>query len=109
MKIPKIFRTRLIILTPKTDTKVRIILNLRTFQLQFKIQHLSQDEGVNLAGIKRILELTQRVNELEEEVEQLENTLDLVRKQQRNSRALVHVPRSQAVVVWTPEVRQRGQ
>ena len=78
-------------------------------ELLREIQHLSQDEGVNLAGIKRILELTQRVNELEEEVEQLENTLDLVRKQQRNSRALVHVPRSQAVVVWTPEVRQRGQ
>lgn len=78
-------------------------------ELLREIQHLSQDEGVNLAGIKRILELTQRVNELEKEVEQLENTLDLVRKQQRNSRALVHVPRSQAVVVWTPEVRQRGQ
>ena len=60
-------------------------------ELLREIQHLSQDEGVNLAGIKRILELTQRVNELEEEVEQLENTLDLVRKQQRNSRALVHL------------------
>jgi MerR family transcriptional regulator/heat shock protein HspR len=36
-----------------------------------EVQRLSQDEGVNLAGIKRILELEARVEELEREVASL--------------------------------------
>ena len=39
----------------------RDISRLRT------IQRLSQEEGVNLAGIKTIIELTQRIDDLEDE------------------------------------------
>src|SRR6476469_1455537 len=50
----------------------------RDVDLLREVQRLSQDEGVNLAGIKRIIELTNqvdalrtRVSELTQQVEQL--------------------------------------
>lgn len=39
----------------------------RDVELLREVQRLSQEEGVNLAGIKRILELQRRVGRLEEE------------------------------------------
>src|SRR5690625_7824353 len=36
-----------------------------------EIQRLSQDEGINLAGIKRILRLEARIDALEREIEML--------------------------------------
>ena len=44
----------------------------------------------------------------EEQVEQLEETLEAVNQQHRTGSVLVHVPRSQAVVVWSPEARRRS-
>lgn len=38
-----------------------------------EIQRLSQDEGINLAGIKRILEMRRRIGFLERKVEALHN------------------------------------
>lgn len=76
-------------------------------ELLREIQHLSQDEGINLAGIKRILELSQRVKDLQQQVARLEEALEELHRQQHASGALVHVPRSQAVVVWSPEARRR--
>lgn len=61
-----------------------------------RIQQLSQEEGVNLAGIKAIIELTEEVDRLRAEVEEL-------REQQSRPRGeLVHVPRSTAIVMWEP-------
>ncbi|NLA55360.1 MAG: helix-turn-helix transcriptional regulator [Corynebacterium humireducens] len=61
-----------------------------------RIQQLSQEEGVNLAGIKAIIELTEEVDRLRAEVEEL-------REQQTRPRGeLVHVPRSTAIVMWEP-------
>ncbi|HQY32505.1 helix-turn-helix transcriptional regulator [Actinotalea sp.] len=41
-----------------------------------EIQRLSQDEGINLAGIKRILHLEERVERLEQQVEVLRTFAD---------------------------------
>lgn len=78
----------------------------RDVELLREIQHLSQDEGINLAGIKRILGLVSQVEELEEEVEELREQLHRERQHRHHGGALVHVPRSQAVVVWSPERRR---
>ena len=102
----------------------RDISTLRT------IQRLSQEEGVNLAGIKKIIELTQRIDDLEAKLDttsakvdvyRTENTrlrMDLGRAEQdlaharqelarggRRGGELVHVPRSKAVVTWTRQPR----
>ena len=73
---------------------MRDILALR------QIQRLSQDEGVNLAGIKRIIELTNQVEALRARLGELARELELVRAGQR--RDLTPVPKSTAVVVWQP-------
>ena len=82
----------------------------RDIELLRQVQALSQDEGINLAGIARILGLAQRVTELEREVEKLRPRADpgarvfttgptgavvIVERGQRAARA-----EGRAVVVW---------
>lgn len=84
-----------------------------------KIQQLSQDDGVNLAGIKAIIELTEQRDALAEERDALAAEVEDLRGQLRaaSNRApanaskgeLVHVPRSSAVVMWEPRSSRRGR
>ncbi len=76
-----------------------------------EIQRLSQEEGVNLAGIKAIIRLTG-------ENERLREKLDATRAENRQlreqltrgavppGREIVHVPQSTAVVMWRPRRRR---
>ena len=77
----------------------------RDVDLLREVQRLSQDEGVNLAGIKRIIELTNHVEALQARVQELTEELAQMRAGQR--RDLAVVPKSTAVVVWQPR-RTRG-
>src|SRR3984885_1638256 len=65
-----------------------------------EVQRLSQDEGVNLAGIKRIIELTNQVEALQSRLKEMGAELEVLRGNQR--RDLAVVPKSTAVVVWKP-------
>src|ERR1700722_12418859 len=65
-----------------------------------EVQRLSQDEGVNLAGIKRIIELTNQVEALQARLKEMAEELVALRANQR--RDLAVVPKSTAVVVWKP-------
>ncbi len=64
------------------------------------MQRLSQDEGVNLAGIKRIIELTNQVEALQSRIQEMAEELAVLRANQRRDIAVV--PKSTAVVVWQP-------
>jgi MerR family transcriptional regulator, heat shock protein HspR len=70
-----------------------------------EVQRLSQDEGVNLAGIKRIIELTNQVEALKARMRELAEELDGLRATQRRDVAVV--PKSTAVVVWQPGSARR--
>ena len=70
-----------------------------------EVQRLSQDEGVNLAGIKRIIELTNQVEALKARLRELAEELDGLRATQRRDVAVV--PKSTAVVVWQPGASRR--
>lgn len=76
-----------------------------------RIQYLSQEEGVNLAGIKTIIELSEQIEELQDELEtQRGHNEELRQKLQSGGRRggeLVHVPRSTAVVTWEPSASRR--
>src|ERR687890_2080859 len=48
----------------------------RDVALLREVQRLSQEEGVNLAGIKRIIGLEQLVGDLQQRIAQLEQDLD---------------------------------
>ncbi|MGD7001566.1 heat shock protein transcriptional repressor HspR [Corynebacterium halotolerans] len=77
-----------------------------------KIQRLSQDEGVNLAGIKSIIELSEANERLRQENEQLradnaELRGHVERVGGRTRGEIVHVPRSTAVVMWEPRRPRR--
>lgn len=78
----------------------------RDISMLRRIQHLSQEEGVNLAGIKTIIELSQQIEDLQDELEtQRGHNEELRQKLQSGGRRggeLVHVPRSTAVVTWEP-------
>ena len=70
-----------------------------------EVQRLSQDEGVNLAGIKRIIELTNQVEALKSRLREVAEELDELRTRQRHDVAVV--PKSTAVVVWQPGAARR--
>jgi MerR family transcriptional regulator/heat shock protein HspR len=72
----------------------------RDVDLLREVQRLSQDEGVNLAGIKRIIELTNQVEALQARVRELTDELMASRANQR--RDLAVLPKSTALVVWRP-------
>lgn len=72
-------------------------------ELLREIQRLSQDEGVNLAGIKRIIELSNQVAALQSRVEEIAQQLAAMRTGPRRELALV--PKNTAVVVWQPRTR----
>jgi MerR family transcriptional regulator/heat shock protein HspR len=59
-----------------------------------EVQRLSQDEGVNLAGIKRIIELTNQVEALQSRLQEMAREIDELRSAPRG--------KSTALVVWQP-------
>lgn len=65
-----------------------------------EVQRLSHDEGVNLAGIKAIIELTNQVDALRIRIKEMAGELDRLRATQR--REIAVIPKSTAVVVWRP-------
>lgn len=75
-----------------------------------KVQRLSQDEGVNLAGIKEILELSKDNRRLRERIAELEVEIAALRDAargkprppRREGTELVHVQVPTSVVVWQP-------
>ncbi|SEH50962.1 transcriptional regulator, MerR family [Mycolicibacterium rutilum] len=74
-------------------------------ELLREVQRLSQDEGVNLAGIKRIIELTNQVEALQARVRELTAEVEALRGTPR--RDLAVLPKSTAVVVWQPGAARR--
>ncbi|CAM3333929.1 MerR family transcriptional regulator [Mycobacterium intermedium] len=72
-------------------------------ELLREVQRLSQDEGVNLAGIKRIIELTNQVEALQARLQEMSEELAALRAKQRREVAVV--PKSTALVVWKPRNR----
>ena len=78
-----------------------------------EVQRLSQEEGVNLAGIKRVIELENQVEALRErnaellqEVDQLRAALEQASEVTRASLRRDLVPlRDSALVIWQPRPR----
>ena len=78
----------------------------RDVALLREVQRLSQEEGVNLAGIKRVIELENQVEALRSRLAEVQADLDaaqqaLDRAAQQPRRDLVPL-RHSALVVWTP-------
>lgn len=83
--------------------------SVRDVALLREVQRLSQDDGVNLAGIKRIIDLEQLVAELQERLGELESALTEAYQRIAAYEATNPYPRadlvprtSSALVVWRP-------
>jgi MerR family transcriptional regulator/heat shock protein HspR len=85
---------------------------LRQYDRLGEVQRLSQEDGVNLAGIKRIIDLESRVEALKARVHELLDDLELSERRRMAAEAAVpagyrrdlvplHAPGS-ALVVWRP-------
>ena len=73
----------------------------RDVALLREVQRLSQDEGVNLAGIKRIIELESHVDALRARVTELSAELE-----RALSELAQHRRPSTALMVWRPDRRR---
>jgi MerR family transcriptional regulator, heat shock protein HspR len=83
----------------------------RDVALLREVQKLSQEDGVNLAGIKRIIGLEQLVGDLQQRVADLEGQLDEAYARVAQMEAMARYPGrdlvrqerpSTALVVWRP-------
>jgi MerR family transcriptional regulator/heat shock protein HspR len=83
----------------------------RDVEMLREIQRLSQEEGVNLAGIKRIIDLEQLVDDLRQRVLQMEHELAEAQQRLAAMQAAIPFPRRDlvpmtqtqtALVVWRP-------
>ncbi|MCI2419598.1 helix-turn-helix transcriptional regulator [Saccharopolyspora sp. K220] len=90
--------------------------SLRDIALLREVQRLSQEEGVNLAGIKRIIDLENEVDALRAKVQELAEEVAAAHVAAEQAAAQVHasyrrdlVPIRQetALVVWKPERKRR--
>lgn len=100
---------RIGLVTPQRTSGGGRRYSLRDVARLREIQRLSQDEGVNLAGIKEIIRLSGENERLRAELEATREELAEARAAMENrnaGRELVHVPRSTAVVMWNR--RRRG-
>ena len=85
----------------------------RDVALLREVQRLSQEEGVNLAGIKRVIELENQVQALQSRLSELQDELAEAQEAaaQAHERAVASmrrdlVPlRQSALVVWRPQQR----
>ena len=96
---------RLGLVTPRRTTGGGRRYSQRDVDLLREVQRLSQDEGVNLAGIKRIIELTNQVEALQSRLRELSDEVEQLRATQRRDVAVV--PKSTALVVWEPRKARR--
>ncbi|NUR74579.1 MAG: helix-turn-helix transcriptional regulator [Hamadaea sp.] len=85
--------------------------SLRDVQLLREVQRLSQDQGVNLAGIKRIIDLENLVTQLQEQVAELQEVAQAAMQRVAELEAMAPFPRrdllpsprqTTALVVWKP-------
>lgn len=89
--------------------------SVRDIALLREVQRLSQEEGVNLAGIKRIIELEREVDQLADrlaevtdELARSQTALQALSEQAGRRGDLLPVRRTQSVVVWQPGRRGGG-
>lgn len=95
---------RLGLVTPERTSGGGRRYSSRDVELLREIQRLSQEEGVNLAGIKRIIDLSNQVDALQDRVRELQREVDGLRS--RSGGELVPAPRTSALVVWQPRRRR---
>jgi MerR family transcriptional regulator/heat shock protein HspR len=91
---------RLGLVTPRRTSGGGRRYSQHDLDLLREVQRLSQDEGVNLAGIKRIIELTNQVGALQARLKEMAEEIVMLRANQRRDVAVV--PKSTALVVWRP-------
>ena len=67
-----------------------------------EVQRLSQDEGVNLAGIKHIIKLTHEIEQLQKQIASMSVEITQLRRSYRPRWELAVIPKSTAIVRWEP-------
>jgi MerR family transcriptional regulator/heat shock protein HspR len=100
----RIYERKNLVEPQRTGGNTRLYSDADIERLQF-IQQLTQEEGINLAGVVRIIELENERNRLKEEVEQLREEL---RELQRSAiRDEVLAARRTAIVPVGPTTIRR--
>ena len=96
------------LIQPKRSPKNTRLYSQRDVEMLRRIHQMTNEEGLNLAGVKRVLhleaELERRQSELDELRARAAEDVDRVHRQYRRDL----VPLSQAMVLYTEQQRRRG-
>jgi MerR family transcriptional regulator/heat shock protein HspR len=95
----RIYERKLLVRPRRSSGNTRLYSDADIERLRL-IQQLTQDEGINLAGVVRIIELTDEQRRLEDEVVQLRRLLDAIRRRvSEQEQARTTVMRTELVLV----------
>jgi MerR family transcriptional regulator, heat shock protein HspR len=87
----RIYERKLLVRPRRSSGNTRLYSDADIERLRL-IQQLTQEEGINLAGVERIIELTDAQERLREEIRQLRQIIDVLRRgiaEQEAARATV--------------------
>jgi MerR family transcriptional regulator/heat shock protein HspR len=75
-----------------------------------RLQRIAEltDDGLNLAGVKRVLEMEERLEELRATVSELQRRLEVVAEQERRQRREL-VPLDAALAPFRQRIEERGR
>jgi MerR family transcriptional regulator/heat shock protein HspR len=87
------------LITPQRTAKNTRVYSEKDVELLRRIQELSE-EGLNLAGIERVLKLEARLERAERRVRDLETEMRVTRERHREEMAAARAARGALVPVW---------
>lgn len=90
------------LITPKRSPKGTRLYSLEDVERLRRIQQLTNEMGMNLAGVEKVFEMEQTIERMARRVEQLERRVALMQREMEERVDTVHRTYRAEIVRWEP-------
>jgi MerR family transcriptional regulator/heat shock protein HspR len=97
----RVYETRGLIKPSRSPKKTRLY-SQKDVELLRRIQHLTTEFGMNLAGVERVLELEKTMAMMRKRLERLESAAAEMQREMLERVAAVHRSYRRELVIWQP-------
>ena len=91
------------LITPKRSPKGTRLYSLKDVERLRRIQQLTNEMGMNLAGVERVFEMEATIERMARRVEQLERRVSLMQREMEEQVESVHSTYRAEIVRWEPQ------
>lgn len=96
----RIYESKKLIFPKRTIKNTRLYSDEDIDRLKY-IQSLTQEMGINLAGVKAIIDLEDEVSSMQEEIARMETEMDEFKKRFKEKIAKIHQSYKKEIVLYT--------